>query len=75
MKKEDYLEKCNNLLKDERTYLKLKTDLTSKYKDKFVEALQDLKEKGVIDMGLYKKLYPTMDQPPRFYGPVKGPQG
>ena len=24
MKKEDYLEKCNNLLKDEQTYLKLK---------------------------------------------------
>ena len=30
MKKEDYLETCNNLLKDEKTYLKLKRDATSK---------------------------------------------
>ena len=66
--KEDYLEKYNNLLKEERTYMKLKRDPTSKYKDKFVEALQDLKERGVIDKGLYKKLYPTTDQPPQFYG-------
>ena len=37
MKKEEYLEKCYNLLKDEKTYLKLK-------RDKFVDALQGLKE-------------------------------
>ena len=74
MKKEDYLEKCNNLLKDEKTYLKLKRDPTSKYRDKFVDVLQDLKETGVIDKDLYKKLYPTTDQSPRFYGlPKKGP--
>ena len=68
IKKEDYLEKCTSLLKDERTYLKMKRDPTSKYKETFVEALQDLKERGVIDKGLYKKLYPTMDQPSQFYG-------
>ena len=68
MKKEEYLEKCNNLLKDEKTYLKLKRDPASKYRDKFVDAIEDLKERGVIDKGLYKKLYPTTDQPLRFYG-------
>ena len=46
MKKEDYLERCNNLLKDEKTYLKLKRDPISKYRDKFVDALQDLKREG-----------------------------
>ena len=47
--------------------MKLKRDPTSKYKDKFVDALQDLKERGVIDKGLYKKLCPTTDQPLQFY--------
>ena len=27
-----------------------------------------MKERGVIDKGLYKKLYPIMDQPSQFYG-------
>ena len=34
----------------------------------FVHVLQDLKERGVIDKGLYKMLYPTTDESPRFYG-------
>ena len=59
------MEKCNNLLK---TYLKLKRDPTSKYRNKFVDALQDLKARGVMDKELYNKLYPTTDQPPQFYG-------
>ena len=29
IKKEDYLKKCNNLLRDEMTYLKVKRDPTS----------------------------------------------
>ena len=33
-----------------------------------MDTLQDLKEREVIDNTLYKKLYPTNDQPPRFYG-------
>ena len=62
------MERCNNLLKDETTYLKLKRDPTSKYRDKFVDTLHDFKERVVIDKGLHKKLYRTTDQPPRFYG-------
>ena len=68
MKNQDYLEKCKNLLKDEKTYLKLKRDPTNKYRDKCVDALQHLKERGVIDKGLSKKLYLSTDQPPRLYG-------
>ena len=33
-----------------------------------VEALKDLKDRKVTDFVLHKKLYPTVDQPPRFYG-------
>ena len=65
--KEKYVEKCNLLLKDEKTYQKMKGDPTRKYKDRFVEVLQDLKDREVIDKFPYKKLYPTVDQPPRFY--------
>ena len=64
MKKEECLEKCNNLLKDEKIYMKLKRGPTNKYIDTFVDALHDLKEAGVINKSLNKKLYPTTDQPP-----------
>ena len=53
------------------TYLKLKRDPTSKYRDKFVDELQDLKEREMINKGLYKKLYPTIDRPTQFYGLTK----
>ena len=68
MKKEEYLEKGNNLLKGEKTYQNLRRDPVNKYRDKFIDALQDLKEKWMIDKSLYKKLYLTTDQPPEFYG-------
>ena len=54
--KEEYLDKCNNLLKDEKTYMKLKRDPNNKYKDKFVDALQDLKERGVINKSCTEQL-------------------
>ena len=45
MTKEEYLEKSNNPLKGEKTYLKLKRDPTSKYRDTFVDAPQDFEER------------------------------
>ena len=68
MNKPDYYEKCNQLLSDGKTYQKLKTDPTNKFKKQFVSALKDLKDRKVIDYALNMKLYPTVDQPPRFYG-------
>ena len=62
------LDKCQELLKDGKTYQKLKWDLTSKYQDKFKEALSDLKVHGVITNKIHHDLFPTTDQPSHFYG-------
>ena len=43
-------------MRDEKTYLKLKRDPTSKYKEAFVDVLVDLKDREVIYKGLYKKM-------------------
>ena len=59
------------LLKDEKTYKKLKRDPTLNYQDKFKEALWDLKVRGVIPDKMHSDLFPTTDQPPRFYGVPK----
>ena len=56
------------MLNDEQTYMRLKRDPTPTYKKELVSALQELKEKGATDTKLYRKLYPTTDAPPRFYG-------
>ena len=62
-----YHENCKDLLNDEKTYKKLKSDPTQKYKKQFVECLGDLLKKN-ITKELHRKLYPTCDSPPRFYG-------
>ena len=48
LNKDDYLEKCQDLLKDDKTYTKLKRDPTAKFKQEFVDALMDLKARKVI---------------------------
>ena len=66
--KEEYVEQCNLLLKYGKTYQELKRDPTSKYKERFVDVLQTRKDRDAIDRFLYKKLYPNVDQPLKFYG-------
>ena len=68
LNKKEYHSKCQTPLADAKTYKKLKTDPTNKYKKEFAIALRDLKDRNVIDQALHAKLYPTCDQPPRFYG-------
>ena len=68
MNTEEYYQKCEALLSDSKTYKKLKGDPTAKFKRQFVTALKDLKDRKVISWEFHKKLYPTTDQPPRFYG-------
>ena len=72
MNKNDYYEKCrpNEHLRDEKSYQKLKSDPTNKFKKEFVSNQKDLKDRKVMDhaLGLHMKLYPTVDQLPRFYG-------
>ena len=68
MNRSEYEKKVNNLLSDEKTYQKLKKDPTKKFKDELVKELKTLKDREVISFDLHRRLYPTVDQPPRFYG-------
>lgn len=65
---DEYIRKCNLLLSDTKTYKKVNRDPTQNYKKEFAKVLKDLLERQVIDRTLHKKLYPTSDQPPKFYG-------
>ena len=65
----DYHSKCEKLLGDSKTYKNLGTkDPTSKYKKELVSVLQDLEKEGGINRVEYRKLYPTTESPPKFYG-------
>ena len=55
-------------LGDEKTYKKLKGDPTRKFKEELVSILKDFTERRVITSDLHEKLYPIVDQQPRFYG-------
>ena len=46
----------------------MKGDPTRKYKIELGNVLRDLKERKITTPELHTKLYPTVDQPPRFYG-------
>lgn len=64
---DEYIRKCNLLLSDTKTYKKVNRDPTQNYKKEFAKVLKDLLDRQVIDRTLHKKLYPTSDQPPKFY--------
>ena len=65
----DYHSKCEKLLGDSKTYKNLGTkDPTSKYKKELVSVLQDLEKEGGLNRVEYRKLYPTTESPPKFYG-------
>ncbi|XP_072019492.1 uncharacterized protein [Amphiura filiformis] len=66
---EDYQNKCEKLLSDTNTYKNLGTrDPTNKYKKELISVLQDLENEGGINRVEYRKLYPTTENPPKFYG-------
>ncbi|XP_070550371.1 uncharacterized protein [Ptychodera flava] len=60
---------CEQLLSDTNTFRKLGTkDPTSKYKKELVSVLQEVEKEGGINREEYRKLYPTTETPPKFYG-------
>ena len=65
MDKQDYENKVQSMLSDEKTYLKLDSDPTPKYKRKLVSTLKHLKKENKITEGQYKDLYPTAENVPR----------
>ncbi|XP_072048444.1 uncharacterized protein [Amphiura filiformis] len=65
----EYHQKCEALLGDTNTYKKLgKRDPTSRYKKNLVSVLQDIENEGAINRVEYRKLYPTAENSPKFYG-------
>ena len=64
-----YEEKVGVMLSDERTYGKLKTDPTTKYKKTLTNSLTRLKEEGKLTFEQFKHLCPTTQNEiiPRMY--------
>ena len=53
MNTEEYVSKCEDLLHDESTYVKLSRDPTQMYKKEIADQLRGLKETGVLSNNLY----------------------
>ncbi|XP_071476530.1 uncharacterized protein [Diadema antillarum] len=64
----DYKDKASELLSDEKTYKKMKSIPTWKYKTKLIKILQSVKQSGAITDIKYRQLYPTCEEVPKFYG-------
>ena len=65
--KEEYTAKSEELL-NQSNYRILKTDPTTKHKNKLISLLKSLKAEGGIDDNIYRRLYPTGAIPPKYYG-------
>ena len=65
--KEEYIEKAKQLL-HQANYKTLTTDPTTKHKNKLIALLKTIKTQGGMNDNLYKKLYPTGANSPKFYG-------
>ena len=64
---EDYTAKSEELL-NQSNYRILKTDPTTKHKNKLINLLKSIKAEGGIDDNIYRRLYPTGAVPPKYYG-------
>ena len=67
----EYEEKINEMLSDERTYEKLTSDPTQRYKRELVAILSRLRKENKINKAQYDLLYPTAENIPRIYGTPK----
>ena len=67
----EYEDKINEMLSDERTYEKLPTDPTQRYKRELLAILSRLKKENKINKSQYDLLYPTAENIPRIYGTPK----
>ena len=67
MKREEYDKKAEELL-NTTTYTTINSDSRTRYKNKLISLLKSIKTKGGMNEALYKKLYPTGAEVPKFYG-------
>ena len=65
--KEDYINKAKHLL-HQSNYKKINSDPTTKHKNKLIGLLKTIKTQGGMNDNLYKRLYPTGANAPKFYG-------
>ena len=69
--RDEYTAKSEELL-HQPNYKILKTDPTTKHKNKLISLLKSIKAEGGIDDNIYRRLYPTGAVPPKYYGLPKG---
>ena len=65
--KEEYIRKAEELLR-QPTYKTIPTDPTSKYKNKLITLLKNIKTEGGMDEVTYRRLYPTGASWSKLYG-------
>ena len=65
--RDEYTAKSEELL-HQPNYKILKTDPTTKHKNKLFSMLKSIKAEGRIDDNIYRRLYPTGAVPPKYYG-------
>ena len=68
MDKPEYTGKAKALLEDGKIYQEIKFDPTDKYKKRLINLLKNIKTEGGINDTLYKKMYPTGEAAPKYYG-------
>ncbi|XP_072048537.1 uncharacterized protein [Amphiura filiformis] len=71
MDTEEYEQKLNNMLSDEKTYEVLTKDPIAKYKRELVSILTRFKTENKITRAQYDYLYPTAENVPRIYATPK----
>ena len=64
----EYEDKITNILNDSKTYEVLKKDPTASIKRSFIALISPWKKAGTISKELYKQIYTTSEQAPKFYG-------
>ncbi|CAB4041662.1 Hypothetical predicted protein, partial [Paramuricea clavata] len=68
MNKTEYREKMDNLVSDDKTYKKLKSDPSKKLQLKLNEKLYPLHQANILKRPLYSRLYCSVAQTPKLYG-------
>ena len=63
----DYKQKLRALLGDTTMYEVLKKDPTTIYKNRLVIIRRECKKEGTISDNVYHKIYPTLENVPKFY--------
>ena len=71
MNKTEYREKMDNLVSDDKTYKKLKSDSSKKLERKLNENLYPLHQANILKRPLYSRLYCSVAQTPKLYGLLK----